>query len=125
MEIVKQRINWLKTIIDWFVDALDRCFSGGRQRRSYPRRDDGSSVSYKRFNPEMNASFKTYAEICIKRRLISAVKSASSLKHNPLNDGVPLTISSQKTVRRTVRWDWNFTGASLKNRSLPERANRP
>jgi len=42
------------------------------------------------FDPAMNTAFKTYAEICIKRRLISAVKSASSLKHLPLNDGVSL-----------------------------------
>lgn len=42
------------------------------------------------FNPDMNTTFKTFAEICIRRRLISAVKSASSLKHIPLNSGVPL-----------------------------------
>jgi RNA polymerase sporulation-specific sigma factor len=42
------------------------------------------------FDPDMNTSFRTYAEICIRRRLFSAVKSASSLKHIPLNDGVPL-----------------------------------
>ena len=42
------------------------------------------------YDPKLNASFKTFAELCIKRRLISAVKSASSLKHIPLNDGVSL-----------------------------------
>jgi len=42
------------------------------------------------FDPGMNTAFRTYAEVCIKRRLISAVKSASSLKHIPLNDGVSL-----------------------------------
>ena len=42
------------------------------------------------FDPQMNTAFKTYAEVCIKNRLISAVKSASSLKHIPLNDGVSL-----------------------------------
>jgi len=34
------------------------------------------------------ASFKTYAELCIRSRLYSAIKSASRLKHFPLNDGV-------------------------------------
>ena len=31
------------------------------------------------------ASFRTYAEVCIKSRLISAVRTASSGKHSPLN----------------------------------------
>lgn len=34
--------------------------------------------------------FKTYAEICIKRRIISAVKAASRKKHIPLNEGLSL-----------------------------------
>lgn len=37
-----------------------------------------------------NASFKTFAEWCIRNRLKSAVRSASSLKHDPLNNGLPL-----------------------------------
>lgn len=36
-----------------------------------------------------NASFKTYAELCIRRRLLSAIRSASRQKHIPLNEGVP------------------------------------
>ncbi|MGE4353557.1 MAG: sigma-70 family RNA polymerase sigma factor [Oscillospiraceae bacterium] len=55
----------------------------------------GLLSAIRKFNPQLNTSFKTYAEICIRRRLISAVKSASSLKHNPLNDGVPLDILSE------------------------------
>ena len=37
------------------------------------------------YQPEKAASFRTFAEVCIKSRLISAVKSASSGKHTPLN----------------------------------------
>jgi RNA polymerase sporulation-specific sigma factor len=37
------------------------------------------------FQPEKAASFRTFAEVCIKSRLISAVRSASSGKHSPLN----------------------------------------
>ena len=37
------------------------------------------------FRPEKAASFRTFAEVCIKSRLISAVRSASSGKHTPLN----------------------------------------
>ena len=34
--------------------------------------------------------FKSYAELCIRNRIRSAVKSASRRKHLPLNSGVPL-----------------------------------
>ena len=37
------------------------------------------------YQADKSASFRTYAEICIKSRLISAVKAASSGKHTPLN----------------------------------------
>ena len=37
------------------------------------------------FRPKKAASFRTFAEVCIKSRLISAVRSASSGKHTPLN----------------------------------------
>lgn len=50
----------------------------------------GLLSAIRQYDPSMNASFKTYAELCIRNRLLSAVKSASRLKHNPLNDGVSL-----------------------------------
>lgn len=42
------------------------------------------------FSPEAGASFKTFAVHCIKSRLLSAVKSASRLKHSPLNESLSL-----------------------------------
>ena len=42
------------------------------------------------FSPDNGASFKTFAEHCIRMRLLSAVRSATRLKHFPLNDGVSL-----------------------------------
>ena len=42
------------------------------------------------FDPNRGASFKTYAERCIRTRLYSAVKLASRSKHLPLNDGISL-----------------------------------
>ena len=50
----------------------------------------GLLTAIRQFDPEMNASFKTYAEICIKSRMYSAVKSAARLKHLPLNDCLSL-----------------------------------
>jgi RNA polymerase sporulation-specific sigma factor len=42
------------------------------------------------FDPSRNAKFETYAEYCIRRRIISAVRSASRFKHSPLNNYVSL-----------------------------------
>ena len=36
------------------------------------------------------ASFKSYAEVCIKRRILDAIKAAGRLKHTPLNSGISL-----------------------------------
>ena len=50
----------------------------------------GLLSAIRQYDPKQNSAFKTYAELCIKNRLLSAVKTDSRLKHNPLNDGVPL-----------------------------------
>lgn len=46
------------------------------------------------FCPEKEASFRTYAEVCIRNRLCSAVKAAARGKHSPLNDSVPFSVTS-------------------------------
>ncbi len=40
------------------------------------------------YDPNKAASFRTYAEICVKNRLFSAVKAAARDKHTPLNNSV-------------------------------------
>lgn len=42
------------------------------------------------FDPKTGVPFKAYAEHCIRMRLLSAIRSASRLKHQPLNDSVPI-----------------------------------
>ena len=53
------------------------------------------------FCPALGASFQTYAETCIRHRLITAVKSASRYKHSPLNEAVSFE-SSQFDESRAV-----------------------
>ena len=48
----------------------------------------GLLSAIREYDPAMSATFRTYAEICIRHRLISAVKAASRMKHSPLNEGV-------------------------------------
>lgn len=50
----------------------------------------GLLSAIRQYDPDQKASFKTFAEHCIKNRLLTAVKSASSTKHIPLNARVSL-----------------------------------
>lgn len=63
----------------------------------------GLLSAVRQYNNEHNASFKTFAEWCIRNRLRSAVKSAFSLKHDPLNNRVPLeSILSDESQTQAV-----------------------
>ena len=63
----------------------------------------GLLSAVRQYNNEHNASFKTFAEWCIRNRLRSAVKSASSLKPDPLNNRVPLeSILSDESQTQAV-----------------------
>lgn len=42
------------------------------------------------YDPERQAQFRTYAEVCIRSRLLSAVRAAGRDKHSPLNHCVSL-----------------------------------
>ena len=40
--------------------------------------------------PDRNASFAVFSDLCIKRQMITAIKTASRLKHTPLNNYISL-----------------------------------
>ena len=42
------------------------------------------------YTDQRQASFRTYAETCIKNRLLSAIKGANRGKHSPLNEALSL-----------------------------------
>jgi len=44
------------------------------------------------YDPSKDVRFRTYAEHCIRRRLYSAIRAASSSKHSPVNNHIPLEI---------------------------------
>lgn len=43
------------------------------------------------YDGSKQASFRTFAELCINRQIITAIKSAGRLKHSPLNTSVSLS----------------------------------
>lgn len=50
----------------------------------------GLLSAIREYTPDRSPSFHAYAELCIRRRLFSAIKSANRKKHTPLNDSVSL-----------------------------------
>ena len=50
----------------------------------------GLLSAIREYDPDGGSSFRSFAELCIRRRVISAARSASRQKHAPLNDGVSL-----------------------------------
>ena len=42
------------------------------------------------FDPEQNTAFRAFAELCITRQIITAIKTATRQKHQPLNSYVSL-----------------------------------
>lgn len=66
----------------------------------------GLLAAIREYDPERKVSFRAYAEVCIRNRLLSAVKAASRNKHTPLNSYVPLDLAlfdgTDSDERRTV-----------------------
>jgi len=52
----------------------------------------GLMCAVREYDGSRPAGFRTFAEICIRNRLYSAVRAAARDKHSPLNQSVPLEI---------------------------------
>ena len=50
----------------------------------------GLLSAIREYDGEKNASFSAYAQQCIRNRILSAIRSASRLKHSPLNGSLSL-----------------------------------
>lgn len=77
----------------------------------------GLLKAIREFNPSRDTRFKTFAEVCIRNCIRSAVTNAARNKHSPLNDSIPfespmlgvnvspeeLYISREEEAERLVR----------------------
>lgn len=54
----------------------------------------GLFKAIKSFNPEKQNSFKTFANLCIERQLITAIKTSNRQKHMPLNSYLSLNTTA-------------------------------
>ena len=59
------------------------------------------------YDPERKASFRTFAELCINRQIMSAIKTANRQKHTPLNQSVslskPIGDAEESTLGETLK----------------------
>ena len=70
------------------------------------------------FNPEKEASFRHFAELCISRQMYSAIKSSNTKKNQPLNNYVSFdTMVTQDGVDGPVE---NMLGVEAEKISNPE-----
>lgn len=75
-----------------------RCFARAKAKAYFlvgADRDDivqegmiGLYKAIRDFNPDMSSSFRSFAELCVTRQVITAVKTATRHKHGPLNSYV-------------------------------------
>ncbi|MEJ5171826.1 MAG: RNA polymerase sporulation sigma factor SigH [Fimbriimonadales bacterium] len=57
------------------------------------------------FRTDRPSKFKQFAELCVTRQIITAVKTATRLKHLPLNDSISLASAVSSDARDTVLED--------------------
>ena len=59
------------------------------------------------YDCEREASFETYANVCITRRIINTIRNASRKKHAPLNFYVPLDLNGDSEISMLSLTDEN------------------
>ena len=79
----------------WLVRACARPYflAGGDSEDLIQEGMLGLLSAIRTYDPDKGAKFSTYAEFCIRRRIYSAIKSASGNKHTPLNSYISLESS--------------------------------
>ncbi len=84
-EVIAARYHWL-------VRSCARPFFlvGGDSEDLSQEGMFGLIKAVREYDQRKEASFRTFAEICIRNRLYSVLKAASRGKHMPLNQSVPL-----------------------------------
>ena len=65
----------------------------------------GLYKAVKSFSPDKQNSFKTFANMCIERQLITAIKSSNRQKHMPLNSYLSLNASAYENDEETSLFD--------------------
>ncbi len=70
------------------------------------------------YRPERESSFRAFAELCVTRQIMTAIKSATRRKHQPLNQYVSL--SGFRSTEGTEEW---IVDDLLDNHQVPDPAD--
>ena len=57
------------------------------------------------FDPEKETSFRTFAELCINRQIINAIKTASRKKHQILTESISMDMEDSEGEQITPLWE--------------------
>lgn len=100
---------------DWAMEHLIRQYTGKAQKkaRAYymmgAEKEDivqegmiGLFKAIKKYDPNRDASFETFAMLCMDRQILSAIRSASRKKHDPLNTSISIYENEGKNEDRTL-----------------------
>lgn len=74
----------------WLAKAKSRSYflMGGEKEDIIQEGMIGLYKAVNDFDPTMDTRFQTFAELCITRQILTAIKTATRLKHQPLNSYV-------------------------------------
>ncbi len=75
----------------------------------------GLFKAIKNFNSEKQSSFKTFANICVERQLITAIKSSNRQKHIPLNSYLSLNTAAYENDDESVELLDTFDNHSIED----------
>ena len=78
----------------------------------------GLLAAVRGYSGASGSPFRAYAEVCIRNRIVQAVRSASRKKHDPLNGGVSPGICNP--LRRRIRASSVYPARALPRRSPEE-----
>jgi len=84
-----------ETLVSEYVQLVRACarpffLAGGDSEDLIQEGMLGLLSAVRTFDPSKGVKFATYAEFCVKRRIYSAIRSASGYKHTPLNSYISL-----------------------------------
>ena len=82
-----------ETLAERYLQLVRACarplfLAGGDSEDLIQEGTFGLLSAIRQYDQECGTTFRTFAEHCIRMRLFTAIKSASRLKHFPLNDGI-------------------------------------
>ena len=84
--------------------ARTMCLMGGETDDLIQEGMIGLFKAVQNYQPDRNASFQTFAGLCIDRQLYSAIQNSNRQKHMPLNSYISLSQEDDSEGMETVGW---------------------